>query len=79
MPLNIRSEAVNDLAGKLALQWGVSKTEAVRLALVKALEPGSPPSDEFTQRIARIQQAYAAIPASGLKADKAFFDSLNDE
>lgn len=79
MPLNIRSEAVNELAGKLALQLGVSKTEAVRLALVKALEPVGRPRDDFAQRIKDIQDAYAAIPASGLKADKAFYDSLNDE
>jgi antitoxin VapB len=79
MPLNIRSEAVNELAGRLASQWGVSKTEAVRLALAKALEPGNRSPDDFTRRIEQIQNAYAARPASGLKADKAFYDSLNDE
>ncbi|WP_313901732.1 type II toxin-antitoxin system VapB family antitoxin [Methylobacterium sp. J-088] len=34
MPLNIRSEEVNRLAETLASKAGVSKTEAVRIALV---------------------------------------------
>ena len=33
MPLNIRNEAVNQLAGKLAARTRTTKTEAVKIAL----------------------------------------------
>ena len=42
MPLNIRSEEVNQLAEKLASRAGVSKTEAVRIALTNELERQEP-------------------------------------
>ena len=79
MPLNIRSEAVNELAAKLASRAGVSKTEAVRIALVNELDRLERERDAFSERIRRIQDTLAAYPATGLKADKAFYDSLNDE
>lgn len=84
MPLNIRNEEVNRLAGELAARKGVSKTEAVKLALVQALdEPSRKISEaEKARRIAairEIQREIASYPKTGLEADKAFYDSLNDE
>jgi len=86
MPLNIRSEEVNRLAGELAARKGVSKTEAVKLALVQALEVSPPPrepsSEEIERRwaaIRRIQQDVASRKPTGLEADKAFFDELSGE
>lgn len=78
MPLNIRSEEVNRLAEKLASRAGVSKTEAVRIALVNELERRQS-SSTLVERIKPIQDAFAALPKSGLKADKAFFDAMNGE
>ena len=78
MPLNIRSEEVNLLAQKLASEARVSKTEAVRMALANELERREAvPS--LLERIKSIQDAIAAYPKTGLKADKAFYDSLYDE
>ncbi len=79
MPLNIRSEEVNQLAEKLASRAGVSKTEAVRIALTNELERQNRDSDAFMERIKQIQDKLATYPSTGLKADKAFYDSLNDE
>jgi len=88
MPLNIRNEEVNRLAGELAARKGVSKTEAVKLALVQALDkpfsapPGQISEAEKARRIAavgKIQDRIASYPKTGLEADKAFYDSLNDE
>ena len=79
MPLNIRSEEVNQLAEKLASRAGVSKTEAVRIALTNELERQNRESDAFMERIKQIQDKLATYPSTGLKADKAFYDSLNDE
>jgi antitoxin VapB len=79
MPLNIRSEEVNQLAEQLASRTGVSKTEAVRIALTRELERQNRESDAFIERIKQLQDELASYPRTGLKADKAFYDSLNDE
>lgn len=78
MPLNIRSEEVNRLAEELALRKGVSKTAAVKLALVHELDraaEGMSPAE----KIHALQDLVASYPKSGLQADKAFYDALNDE
>ena len=78
MPLNIRSEAVNQLAEKLASRAGVSKTEAVRLALVNELGRRDK-AVPLAERLRPLLDRIAAMPNTGLEADKAFYDSLNDE
>ncbi|WCS26364.1 type II toxin-antitoxin system VapB family antitoxin [Methylobacterium sp. NMS14P] len=79
MPLNIRSEEVNQLAEKLASRAGVSKTEAVRLALANELARRDAERETFLERVTQIQERLASYPSTGLQADKAFYDSLNDE
>ncbi|MBN9017340.1 MAG: type II toxin-antitoxin system VapB family antitoxin [Rhizobiales bacterium] len=78
MPLNIRDEEVNRLATKLAAQRGVTKTDAVKLALENELRK-SDNSRPLRDRIKAIQDEILSYPATGLEADKAFYDSLNDE
>lgn len=78
MPLNIRSESVNELAAKLAARKRVNKTEAVRIALeneLKRVDDATPLWDRLKPLRARV----AAYPDSGLAADKAFFDELSGE
>lgn len=78
MPLNIRSETVNELAHKLATRRHVSKTEAVRMALENELRR----EDESTplwQRIRSLRDTIARYPDSGQEADKAFFDDLSGD
>lgn len=77
MPLNIRDEEMTRLAEKLASVARVSKTEAVRIALTNALgRRDRTPS--LAERLRPIQDELAAAPETGFKADKAFYDSLND-
>ncbi|MBY0255814.1 MAG: type II toxin-antitoxin system VapB family antitoxin [Methylobacterium organophilum] len=78
MPLNIRSEEVNQLAEKLASRAGVSKTEAVRLALANELERRES-CLSLAERLKPLLDRMDAVPRTGLDADKAFYDSLNDE
>jgi antitoxin VapB len=78
MPLNIRSEEVNGLAEQLANLRKVSKTEAVRQALKEAVKREND-NVPFKERVRAIQEQFAAYPKTGLEADKAFYDSLNDE
>lgn len=78
MALNIRREEVNQLAEKLAARKGVSKTDAVQLALeneLRRLDDAVP----LRERIRPIQDWLAAKPPTGLEADKAFFDELSGD
>ncbi len=78
MPLNIRSDEVNRLAERLAARRRVSKTEAVRQALDETLERDETKLS-LKERLKPLQDKIASYPKTGLKADKAFYDSLNDE
>jgi len=78
MPLNIRSEAVNQLAEKLAARKGMNKTAAVKLALeneLRRLEAAVP----LRERLRPLQDRVLARPATGLAADKAFYDALSGD
>jgi antitoxin VapB len=76
MPLNIRSDEVNQLAEKLAARTHLNKTAAVKLALENELRR----QDELVplrERIRPIQKRVLARPATGNEADKAFYDELS--
>jgi antitoxin VapB len=76
MPLNIRSEIVNQLAERLAARRHVSKTDAVRIALqneLRRLEEAVPLRD----RVRLLQDRVLSRPATGMEADKAFYDELS--
>jgi antitoxin VapB len=76
MPLNIRSEAVNQLAERLAARKHTNKTEAVRIALeneLQRLDKAIP----LRERLCGLQDRVLRRPATGLDADKAFYDELS--
>jgi antitoxin VapB len=76
MPLNIRSETVNQLAEKLAARKRMNKTDAVRVALeheLQRLDEAIP----LRERLRALQSRVMSRPATGLEADKAFYDELN--
>ena len=78
MSLSIRDEQVSRLAEKLAKRLSVSKTEAVRLALeneLRRLESRI----QLQERLKPLQERIRRRPATGLNADKAFFDEVADE
>ncbi|HTE37427.1 MAG TPA: type II toxin-antitoxin system VapB family antitoxin [Reyranella sp.] len=78
MALNIRNEEVNRLAERLAARKRLNKTDAVKLALeneLRRLEEAVP----LRERLRAIQQRVQKRPATGLEADKAFYDELSDE
>jgi antitoxin VapB len=78
MPLNIRSKEVNRLAEKLASRARVSKTEAVRIALVNELERQER-RIPLAERLRPLLERVDAVPDTGLPADMAFFDDLNGQ
>jgi antitoxin VapB len=79
MSLMIDSEEVDRLVEKLASAARVDKTEAVRMALANELQRREASLAEFLEKLRPIQERIAALPDTGLEADKAFYDSLNDE
>ena len=78
MPLNIRNEAVNELAERLAVRKRMNKTDAVRTALeneLRRLDEAVPLRD----RLRPLQERVLSRPATGLDADKAFYDELSGD
>ena len=78
MPLNIRSEIVNQLAERLAARRQVNKTDAVRIALqneLRRLDEAVPLRD----RVRLLQERVLRRPATGMEADKAFYDELSGQ
>jgi antitoxin VapB len=78
MPLNIRSETVNQLAETLAARQRMNKTDAVQQALenaLRCLDEAIP----LRERLRPLQARIMARPATGLAADKAFYDALSGD
>ncbi|GLS29476.1 hypothetical protein SAMN04488498_11271 [Mesorhizobium albiziae] len=75
MPLNIRSEEVNELAERLAARKQLNKTAAVKLALENELRRAEE-AIPLWERLRPLREKVAAYPDTGLAADKAFFDDL---
>lgn len=63
---------------RLARMKGTGLAEAVREACEHEYERVRAETP-LIERLKRIQDEYAKYPKTGLKADKAFYDSLNDE
>ncbi|MGH7077851.1 MAG: type II toxin-antitoxin system VapB family antitoxin [Acetobacteraceae bacterium] len=75
MPLNIRSDEVNRLAEELATRTHMNKTNAVRRALENELRRIAE-AIPLKERLRPLQMRVLARPATGLEADKAFYDEL---
>lgn len=76
MPLNMRDEEVNQLAEQLAARTRTTKTDAVRRALeheLHRLDHQVP----LRERLRPLQQRILARPATGLEADKEFYDEIS--
>ncbi len=78
MPLYIKDDHTADLVAKLAKQRGITKQDAVRLAVQAALE-----ADIEAVPLSKRLQAFWAEnpmpPPTWQKADKAFFDELSGD
>jgi antitoxin VapB len=78
MPLYIRDDATAALVAKLAKERGITKQDAVRLAVMAELERARD-AKPLRERIRAWREANPFPPPTGLKADKAFFDDLSGE
>ena len=78
MPLYIKDDETASLVARLATLRGVSKREAVRLAVQAELDREAAKTP-MREKFAALRQAHPLPPPTGLAADKAFFDDLSGE
>ncbi len=82
MPLSIRNEKTVALARQVAARRGLSVTQTIHNALEResaslaAMPTLKPETEAFLKDL---HASMRAKGSTGLKADKAFFDSLYDE
>lgn len=77
MPLYVKDQEADRLAGRLAAIRKVSKAEVVRQALRHEMEREVGTTSLVVRGVAFMQALRAkSRPADGLSADKAFIDSL---
>ncbi|HUL12596.1 MAG TPA: type II toxin-antitoxin system VapB family antitoxin [Methylococcaceae bacterium] len=78
MPLYIRDDATAELVAQLAKARGLTKQDAVKLAVTAELARGQN-EKPLRERIRAWRETHPFPPATGLKADKGFFDDLSGE
>jgi antitoxin VapB len=76
--LQIRNRRVVELAARLAAVRHSTKTEAVLTALENELARVEG-EKTLKERLKPIQERLAAVPRTGLKADKDFYDDLSGD
>lgn len=78
MTIHITDPETIALIRRLAASTGKEPTEAIRDAVAEKIERNGD-QDSFRARLKAIQDRFAALPDTGLKADKAFFDDLSGD
>jgi antitoxin VapB len=78
MAFHVRDPETDGLVRKLAARKGVGITEAIREAVRNELGREEQ-KRSLWERTADIRAEIKSWPSTGLKADKAFFDSLSGE
>ncbi len=76
MPLYIKDDVTAQLVAELAQIRGVSKQDAVKLAVQAELDRTAV-TLPLRERFAALRAAHKLPPRSGRTADKAFFDDLS--
>ena len=79
MPLYVKDQEVSRLAERLSALRKVSKTEAVRQALAHELARAESEPTLVEKAIAMTRELNRKYSPTGLKADKAFIDSLYED
>ncbi|MFO1032621.1 MAG: type II toxin-antitoxin system VapB family antitoxin [Hyphomicrobiales bacterium] len=77
MGIFIKDPATDKAVRKLAKRRGVTLTEAIRSAVLKDLGEGIPGDEDAALK--KLQDKFASYPDTGLKADKALYDSLYED
>ena len=78
MPLYIKDDATAELVTQLAKLRGLTKQDAVRLAVRAELDRAQS-AVPLRARVQALRMAHPLPPATGQAADKAFFDDLSGD
>ena len=78
MAFSVRDKATDAAVRELASLKGKGLTETIREAVEKEIEQVRK-EVPLIEKIKALQEEVARYPRTGLEADKAFFDSLNDD
>ena len=78
MSLYIRDDTTAELVAQLAKERGLTKQDAVRLAVQVELERNRE-ARPLRERMREWRELSPLPPPTGLNADKAFFDDLSGE
>jgi len=78
MPFHVRDPETDTLVRELARRRGVGLTEAVKLAVGAELQREMQKTP-LRERIGAFRREVLSRPATGLDADKAFYDELSGE
>ncbi len=78
MPLYIKDNATAALVAQLARERGLSKQDAVKMAVAAELARDRR-AVSLRERFAALRQAHGLPAPTGLVADKAFFDDLSGD
>jgi len=78
MQLYIKDDVTAELVARLARQRGLSKQDAVKLAVRAELERGQD-ATPLRERFAALRTAHPRPPRTGDVADRQFFDDLSGQ
>jgi antitoxin VapB len=78
MPLYIKDDTTAELVARFAKMRGVSKQDAVKIAVQAELDRAAA-AVALRDRFAALRDAHPLPPATGHVADKVFFDDLSGE
>jgi antitoxin VapB len=78
MAFHVRDPEADALVRTLARNSGLGITEAIKVAVREKIERDRQ-AKPLIERIHEFQKKVLSRPATGLEADKSFYDSLSDE
>ncbi|WP_425994955.1 type II toxin-antitoxin system VapB family antitoxin [Caulobacter sp. DWR1-3-2b1] len=79
MPFHVRDPEADAMLRSYAEEKRVGITDAIKLAVTRAREADAAARTEKLAKMRAISARIAALPDTGLKADKAFFDEMYDD
>jgi antitoxin VapB len=79
MPFHVRDAEADAMLRQYAEDNRVGITDAIKLAVRRAREADDKARAEKLARMRAITDKLDALPRTGLKADKAFFDDLSGD
>lgn len=79
MAFHVRDPETDRLVREYAARHRIGITEAIKLAVSRENQRDAAEVHRKLEGLEKLRQHWDSLPRTGLKADKAFYDSLNDE